>query len=167
MISILSFLIWKGFKIILNSWHIQIRKSTNLIYKIIQDKNIETKDDQKQSSINNDHSKTEDKNIETKDDVNNNKYQNQIQKQSSISNIDNPKDNNHNKNEDNIIETKDNENDYTDQNENNDQIQLLNQYISQIKYTSFPKINKGKTTLFQVQKFSYENEECYNYSKKM
>ena len=90
---------------------------------------------------------------------------NQNQKQSSINNID-PKDNNHNKNEDKNIETKDNKNNNTDKNKSNDHVQLLKQYISQINDTSFPKICKGKTTLHQVQKFSYKNEECYNYWKK-
>ena len=64
---------------------------------------------------------------------------------------------NHNKNEDNN----------TDRNKDNDHIQLLNRYNSQIKYIEFPKINRGQTTLFQVQKFSYNNEECYNYWEKM
>ena len=43
----------------------------------------------------------------------------------------------------------------------------MKRYILQINDISFPKINKGKTTLFQVQKFSYKNKERYNYWKKM
>ena len=118
--------------------------------------NIDNQEDKNQD-------KNKDKNIETKDNLND--YNDQKMDQSLHKNID-PNDKNHDKNENIIIETKDNENDNNDQNKHNDHVQLMEQYNLQLKSVSFPKINRGKTTLFKLQKFSYKNEECYNYSKK-
>ena len=83
-----------------------------------------------------------------------------------INNIDHPKDKNYNKNEDKIIETKDNDNDNTDKNEYNDHIQFSNQYISYIKYLSFPKTNRGKTTMFQIQNFQIKTKNVIIIRKK-
>ena len=75
-----------------------------------------------------------DKNIDTNDNDNDNNKQNENSHQSSSDNIKDSNDNNCKIDKD-------------DNNEIDDHVQLLNKYLSDMKYTTFPKINRGKTTL--------------------